>query len=272
MTPSGRDDAFARRYGPCALVTGAARATGLGAAFADEVAGRGVDLLLCDVRGDDLERSAQAIRARHPVDVRTLEIDLGTADVLPALDAAADGREIGLLICNHTVSPPHLPDFLELDLAAVDRHIQVNARGYAFLMHAFGGRMVRRGRGGVIVVSSLASFVGSPHAAAYSATKAFQRNLCEAMAAECAGSGVDFLTVMPGMTDTVPDLFARAPRRLVMQADEVARCALRSLGRKQLVVPGRWNKLGALLMSRLLPRSVAIRMTDARRAVPRPPE
>ena len=86
-----------------------------------------------------------------------------------------------------------------------------------------------RGRGGIILVSSVEALIGCPYSAAYSASKAFVKSLGEALWGELTPEGIDVLTICPGATDT--EALSRHgidPAKLpnVMSPDEVARLAL----------------------------------------------
>src|SRR5262245_33931490 len=142
---------FRSKYGPCALVAGAA--VGLGAEYAEQIAAQGLDLLLLDVDAAPLRATAEAIATRHGVSVTPFCLDLARADLVAALAPLVAGREIGLLVYNAalgTVAP-----FLELTPEHVDRMLDVNCRAPLRLVLALAPAMVERGRGGVILMSSL---------------------------------------------------------------------------------------------------------------------
>ena len=161
------------RYGPWALVAGAS--DGIGASFASALAARGLDVVLVARRQAALEQLAAEIRAAHRVVVRTIVADLGT----PAgLDTVLESTEdIGLLVCNAASAP--VAAFLELSTAQIDAMLDLNCRAAARLTHALGNRMVARGRGGVILLSSVAGNQGSALVTHYAATKAYLRVLAE---------------------------------------------------------------------------------------------
>ncbi|HEY1586522.1 MAG TPA: SDR family NAD(P)-dependent oxidoreductase [Polyangia bacterium] len=134
---------FVDRYGKCAIVAGAS--TGLGAAFARELAARGLDLLLLARRGDVLATLAAEIRAAHPVGVRVAAVDLGGANLLAEVRAAAAGLDVGLVVYNaaHSLIGPFLSQPLEEKLRIVD----VNCRGPLVFADEFGRSMAaRKGR------------------------------------------------------------------------------------------------------------------------------
>ena len=249
--------AFRERYGPWALVAGAS--AGLGEAFARLLAARGLHLVLLARREDALARLAADLRAAHGVEVRTAAMDLARADLRAAVERAAAGLELGLLVYNaaHSAIGPFLERPVEEHLRVVD----VNCRGPLVLAHALGGAMATRGRGGIVLMTSLAASQGNPLLASYAASKAFELVLAEGLWAELRGRGVDVLACRAGATRT-PGYAASRPRRSVplMEPEVVARRALDALGRGPSAVTGALNRVAAFAFARLLPRRASIRI------------
>jgi len=255
MAPS-RTSSFRECYGPWAVIAGAS--AGLGAAFAVQLAERGIHLVLVSRRADALEALAADLRARFPVDVRTAAVDLGSPAMAARVDEAAAGLDVGLLVYNaaHRMIGPFLDYPLEDQLRTID----VNCRGPLSLAHTFGRAMVGRGRGGIILMSSLAASQGSPIVATYAATKAFNLVLAEGLWDELRHHGVDVLACRAGATRTPGFESSRPVGSTPMQEPgPVVTAALNALGRSSSVVPGAFNRVAAFLMSRLMPRRLAIR-------------
>jgi short-subunit dehydrogenase len=250
---------FSDKYGPWALVTGAGRAEGIGFEFAQQIAAKGVDLILVDVLGDEVAARAKEIRDSHGVDARPVGLDLGRRDFLDDLLAEVDEREVGLLVCNHMFTPKDTPTFLSMDLATLDAMLDINARAYTHLVHAFGNEMVARGRGGIVLVSSGAGVTAAPYTTPYSANKGYQRLLGEGLWYELQGTGVDVLVVTPGLTNTQGDALSDYPSFMLMEAEPVVREALEGLGKELRLVPGPLNKAFMFLQSRVLPVKTAVR-------------
>ena len=256
-------NAFARKYGPWALVTGAAM--GLGAAFAERLASAGMDLILVDRAADAVAEHAEGLRRRFAgVEVREAVADLAdVAEVERVLDDVA-GLEVGLLIA--CAAQAATAPWLDITLEDKIRQIQVNCVSVTQMVDRLSRSMVGRGRGGIIVVSSAAGQIGTALAATYAATKAFDLILGESLWAELRGSGVDVLALMPGMTRT-PGFEgslgseAKLPSGVqVMEPEEVVREALDALGERPSLVAGRRNRLANVMTQRLLPRKAAIEL------------
>jgi short-subunit dehydrogenase len=242
---------FADRYGPWALVAGASE--GLGAAFAHQLAGHGLNLVLAARRKEPLVDLAATL----PTETVTVSADLSTMDGLRAVADAAGDKDIGLVVANAAYSP--IGRFVEMDPELTRRAVDLNCRMPLELAHRFLPPMVARGRGGFVVMSSLAGMQGSPPISVYAATKAFGAILAEGLWAELRGTGVAVVTCVAGAVATPNLAGAKArPAPGTRTPDQVARAALRGLGRGPRVVPGLGMRVSSALMSRLLPRRTAI--------------
>jgi short-subunit dehydrogenase len=239
---------FATRFGPWAVVTGAS--SGIGEAFARQLAAVGVNIVLVARREDRLAKLAGELQGRHGVHTRIVPVDLAQEDFLPTVKRATDDLEIGLLVNNAGVIT--VGEFVDNDLQAEINLLHVNIRAPLILAHHFGGRMRRQRRGGVIFVSSTLAFAGVPGVSAYSASKAHGLIFAEGFAREVRNDGISVLALCPGPTRT--EIWPRgASPTLPMQPDAVAAIALKKLGRKTTVVAGFLNRLIAL-STRFTPR------------------
>jgi short-subunit dehydrogenase len=258
------DSSFRERFGPAALIIGGSE--GLGGEFARALASRGLDLVLVARRKDLLEKSAADLKAAHSVEVSTLAIDVATREGQSELLRALADKEIGLLVCNAAVSP--VGPFIEIPLETHERLVDLNCRLAAVLTHELGGRMAARGRGGIILVSSMAGFQGTAQVVHYAASKAYLRVLAEGLWEELRGKGVAVLGCVAGQINT-PTFNKSAPQHPawmpvpVMEAGPIVEKALASLGHQPIVVPGLANWLGVFFTQRLLPKRAAVALYSA---------
>jgi short-subunit dehydrogenase len=256
-----RAAAWRQRYGPWGLITGAAR--GLGAAFAEQCARRGLKLVLVDREGAEVSAVADRLAATHGVTVRPVTADLAEADFMDRLQPDLRDLEVGLLVNNAALGP--IQRFFTQSLALKLETLMVNCRAPLVLAHVLGSQMVARGRGGMVFVSSMSATQGAPLVAHYAATKAWNWILAEGLWAELRDAGVDVLALAPGPTET-PAFAASGPARdslaarLVMSTVPTAAEALDALGRTPSHVPGLFNRLSAQITTRLLPRRQAIEL------------
>jgi short-subunit dehydrogenase len=246
------------RYGPFALIAGAS--VGLGEAFARQLAERGLHLLLVARRQDALDRLAADLRARHGIEVHTLAADLGQSDLRAAIEGLVADRTVGLLVYNaaYSVIGPFVDHPLEEQLRVLD----VNCRGPLLLSHLLGKAMAKRGRGGIVLMTSMAGSQGGPWLATYAASKAFNLVLAEGLWDELHQQGVDVVACRAGATRT-PGYAASQPqpsRVPLLEPDRVVRETLNALGRKPSLVPGLFYRFSAFVMNRLLPRRMAVRI------------
>ncbi len=249
---------FGQRFGPWAAIAGAS--AGLGEAFARQLAGRGLNLLLIARRQSALDRLAAELAAAHGIEVRTLATDLARPDLAAAVRDFAAGLEVGLLVYNAAFST--IGPFLEFPVEDHLRVIDVNCRGPLVLAHLFGRAMAERKRGGIVLMTSTAGSQGGPWIASYTASKAFNLILAEALWDELAESGVHVIACRAGATRT-PGYEASKPRpsRIpLLDPNYVAERTLASLGRGPSVVPGAFYSISAFVMGRLLPRRMSIRI------------
>ncbi len=255
---------FTKRYGPWALVAGGSE--GLGLAFAEEASRRGLSVMLLARRPMQLEQAAMSMRNRASGEVDYLACDLAGAEgCRQAIDWVGD-RPVGLLICNAALSP--IGEFLSVEQEKHLACIELNCRSTTRLVYHFASGMQARGRGGVVIVSSMASFQGTAMVASYAASKAYLRVLAEGLWEELKPRGVDVLACCPGIVDT-PAYRATNPARpgrLVPSPTiprQVATETLDELGREPLVVPGRPSRLASFITTRLVSRRRAVRLASA---------
>ncbi|MFO0681897.1 MAG: SDR family NAD(P)-dependent oxidoreductase [Sandaracinus sp.] len=246
---------FSHRYGPWALVAGASE--GLGEAFARELAGRGLSLVLLARRGDRLEALASELGPKHGIHVRPVALDLAAPDLETALDAAIGGREIGLAVYNAAYAP--IGPFVDRALDELLRIVDVNVRGPLVLARKVAPAMLARGRGGIVLMSSLAGFQGAPNIATYAATKAFTTVLAEGLWSELGPRGVDVLASAAGAIRTPGyQKSAKGDAPGTLDAKVVAAQTLDALGSTPSFVPGATNKLARFFLGRVLSRRAAI--------------
>jgi len=249
---------FAARYGPRALVAGGA--TGMGAEYCRQIAAMGLDLVVLDRDESALEATAAELRsAPDAVDVVSAVVDLGqpAAQLLEAVRRVVGDLEIGLLVANAAWSP--VGPFLDSDLAGLLAAIDINCRAPVVLVHELGARMADRGRGGIIIMSSLAAETGTAQVALYSATKAFDLVLAEGLWYELRDRGVDVVAIRPGSTRT-PGWQSTQPAsgdlKGVMEPADVVRDALAALGTTPSISAGPANRAAEAMFRSMSRRDV----------------
>jgi short-subunit dehydrogenase len=251
-------EVFAARYGPRALVAGGA--TGMGAEYCRQIAAMGLDLVVLDRDEPALDATAAELRsAPEPVDVVTAVVDLGqpAPQLLESVRRVVGDREIGLLVANAAWSP--VGPFLDSDLAGLLAAVDINCRAPVVLVHELGAQMAARGRGGIIIMSSLAAETGTAQVALYSATKAFDLVLAEGLWYELRDRGVDVVAIRPGSTRT-PGWQSTQPAsgdlKGVMEPADVVRDALAALGTTPSISAGPANRAAEAMFRSMSRRDV----------------
>ncbi len=190
---------FAERYGPWAVVAGAS--VGIGAEFCRQIAAEGVHVVLVSRSADKLEALASELASDYGVETRVAAIDLAEPGAERDLFSATDGLEIGLFVYN--AGADTLNTWF-LDVPVEEWHAMVRRNCVVPLVasHHYGGAMVARGRGGILLVTSGAAWAGGGRLTTYGGTKAFDLVFAEGLWAELRRDGVDVLSLVVGATDT----------------------------------------------------------------------
>jgi short-subunit dehydrogenase len=258
----------AAAYGPGALVLGGSE--GIGRAFAEELAGAGLDLVLVARNAVPLEAAAAQIRAAHGVRVRTWVRDLTAPGLEEFADEVLADQDTGLVVCNAGATHG-VGRFLDQPLGKALALVRLNCLAPVTFAHKSLAR--RRGRrGALIIVSSMSGVCGSGLVATYAAAKAFEIALCEGLHWELAPKGLDVLCAVAGLTDT-PAMrrsglsFAAAAARgyTAMTPGSVASGALAHLGKVPV-----WYAVGEATAQamRQLPRpQLTLAMSEASAAM-----
>jgi len=237
------------RYGPWALVTGAS--SGIGQEFASKLGAGGFNIAMVARRRAALEALARDLTSAHAVECRVIEMDLAEPGAAARLADSVADLEVGLLVANagtgwigrfdKQAPQSHAP----LIRLHCEMHVELTAR----LLPP----MSARGRGGIVIVSSMGGMVPLPYYAVYSGTKALLQNWGEALAIEMRGTGIDVQVLAPGDTKTGFQEVAGEMSTKWSSVNEVVEESLSGLGHRTVVVPGLENKL-SLLAARFLPR------------------
>ncbi|MDH6280213.1 SDR family NAD(P)-dependent oxidoreductase [Prescottella agglutinans] len=217
------------QYGPWAVIAGGSE--GVGAAFADELSRAGLNLVLIARKPGPLEETAEKVRA-NGVEVRTLSLDLLADDALDQIRNITDDVEVGLLIFNAGANS-YGHEFVTGDLAGFGGVVNLNITKQLELSHHFGAKMKERGRGGIMLLGSLAGYMGSEHQSIYAASKAFSRVFAESLWLELAPYNVHVVELVLGVTRTPAMIRAGLnfdiPGMIVQEPEDAAREGLEHL-------------------------------------------
>ena len=257
------------RTRPTALVTGAS--SGIGEALATCFAKAGHNLVLVARSEARLRRLAAALAAAHGVKAWAVPADLAEPGAAERLAAALRRarRPIDVLVNNAGVLA-HGP-FIGMSRGRHRQLIDLNVAALTEMLAHFVPPMVRRGRGRVLNVASIAAFQPVPSLATYAATKAYVLSLTESLAVELRGTGVTLTALCPGITATAmlstaqreSGALRKLPRFMVGEAESVAAEGFAACMASEVIrVPGALNR-AATLAGRATPRWLLRRVSGA---------
>lgn len=249
---------FTHRYGPYALVTGASE--GIGEAFAENLAKSGINVVLVARREDVLHKLAARLESQYGVLCPVVGVDLSKSEEIDKMFRITDALEIGLVVCNAGFGTAG--NFLDSDFEIEMNMLNVNCVALTKMTYHMGRKLKARGRGGLILLSSILAMQGVPRSAHYSATKAYVHALAEALQEEWKKTGVDLLITAPGPVATG---FASRSKMEIGKAASpavVAKESLAAIGHQKVIYPGWLAKLMAFSLS-TAPRSVRIKIMGA---------
>lgn len=239
MSPKYSGEAFLERFGPWAVIAGGS--DGIGSAFAEELASRGLNLALIARNESKLAATAARVRDRYGVEVRHASIDLTRADVAERAGEFTADLDLGLFVYN-AGSGRNMGPFLESGVENWIHQVNLSCSGPVRLSHYYGGRLCERGRGGLILMSSLGSLSGSAYVTTYAASKSFDTIFAEGLWQEFTPKGVDVVGCLAGATDTETFREDTGGMPGAMDPRDVAKETLDFLGRGPTFIPGAENR------------------------------
>lgn len=244
-----------------ALITGAS--SGIGENFVEQLAARGMDLILVARSGDKLKAIAERLKEKYGHRIEVISADLSKprpgAALLKKIEAL--NMPVDLLVNNAGFGTSGT--FHKLDGAREQEEIQLNVAAVVDLSHTFLPSMVKRGGGGIINLASVAAFQPIPFMTTYAATKAFVLSFSHGLYGEYRKKGIRVLAVCPGPVKTAffdvvgsAALDRTIPKAMMMEADDVVRISLKAFDAGDtVIVPGAPYKAAAFF-SRLMPRKL----------------
>ena len=197
-TPVNPKPFDAATYGPWALLLGGSE--GVGAELALRIADAGISCVLIARKSGPLEETAEAVRAKG-VECKTLSVDLTEPGATEGIAAVCEGLDLGLVILNAGANT-YGAEFVESDMDEVQKVIDLNITSPMQVIRHFAPGLKVRGRGGIVVMGSMAGYLGHADMSIYSAAKAFSRVFVEGLWLELRGHGVDVVEVILGVTRT----------------------------------------------------------------------
>jgi short-subunit dehydrogenase len=254
---------FVVRFGQWGLVAGAAE--GIGAAYCEELARKGLNVILIDINSQGMNLLAENLESKYQVQTHSLVLDLAEPEAPGKCMEVI--REYGCRLLIYNAAYSRVEPFLAAGPEELDLYLNINARTPLHLVHLFTRELKEnKAGGGVLLMSSLAGLWGTRLVAAYSGTKGFNLALAEALSHELRDYGIAVSAccagaiATPGYLGTNPKYGMIRPN--VMDPGRVASIALRNLGKKAIIIPGFSNKVTYFILTRILPRSISAALVN----------
>lgn len=237
---------------PYALITGASE--GFGKALALECARRSMNIILVALPGSGLNHLAAFVKKNFGVNVYFFEHDLSEKKECYRLykEVSGLGVNIHVLINNAGIGGTHY--FEDRDTEFYHRQIELNVVAPTLITRLFLDLLKKNNPAHILNVSSLASFFYLPRKQVYGGTKSYLVAFSKSLRRELTPKNIFVSTVCPGGMNTSPALTVMNRhqkgfnRWCIMNPEEVARITINGmLGRKELIVPGKWNRFFMLL-------------------------
>ncbi len=213
------------RFGPWALVTGAS--SGIGKELSRQLAANGINVVMAARRIDLLKEVGDGIEREFSVEFRAVQVDLSEEGFIDKIKDATRDLDIGLLVSN--AGAARAGEFVNLALKDLHDQISVNVVAHMELVRYFAPRLVKRARGGVMLIGAM----GASHA--------------------------------PGLTDTavIPELFVdpgAIPMKLLSVAQVAAEGIAAIQANKSLCVPGALNRFMNLVVPASITRKMEVKL------------
>jgi short-subunit dehydrogenase len=254
--------------GQAAVVTGAS--SGIGWALARALAAEGARVGLVARRREALEKLAAEIgQAGGCAAIAAADVGEREPTVKAIRDLAAQLGPIDLLVANAGVgAPTRLEPF---NVSDMEKMLRVNTLGVIYAIEAVLPEMLRRGRGHLAAVSSLAAYKGLPGESAYCASKSAVNAFLEGLRIQLRDRGIAVTTICPGFVRTPMTSVNDFAMPFVMEADEAARRIVRALRRRVKVHNFPWQTTLLMKLTRWLPDWLMARGMKSYNDNPPPP-
>lgn len=222
-----------------ALVTGSSQ--GLGLAFAEELAGRGIPLIMVSLPGEGLPDKALSISKRFHIETACFETDLSvTQNVLDLAESVNEKYGLFMLINNAGLGGSR--PFLDATAGYINTILQLNVVATSLLTRLLLPNLLRQPESYILNVSSMAAFSPTGFKTVYPASKSFVHSFSRCLNAELKHTGCFVSVVNPGAMKTSAEITSRIEKQgalgkfTLLDPAKVARRCIEGLLRKDSVI------------------------------------
>ncbi|MBD3750678.1 MAG: SDR family NAD(P)-dependent oxidoreductase [Sphingobacteriales bacterium] len=227
------------KYGEWAVITGAS--SGIGLELATQLASAGFNLVLIARQLEKLQEVENRLKANKTIEIKIVNVDVSETEGIDQIIEATKGLKVGLLIASAGYGTSG--NFIDSSLHSEINMLRVNCEALLSLTHYYGQQFAIQKRGGIVLMSSMVAFQGTPYSANYAATKAYVQTLAEGIAVELKPKGVDVLAAAPGPVESGFSKRANMKMSISLTPSQVGIPILTALGRKTTVLPGFLTKM-----------------------------
>ncbi|NXF81000.1 HSDL1 protein, partial [Sclerurus mexicanus] len=221
-----------KKYGKWAVVTGST--DGIGKAFAEELAKRGVNIILVSRNKEKLEAVSRSISETYKVETDFIAADFSKGrEPYPAIKEALKDREVGILVNNVGIFNGFLDYFTNLPEDTLWDMIHVNIASANMMTHIVLPGMVKKKKGAIVNISSIVCCQPTPLVAIYGASKSYVDYFSRALHYEYASKGIFVQSLIPSTTATKMVAFNSFMSKrsfFIPTAEEYASHAVSTLG------------------------------------------
>ena len=220
------------------LITGASE--GIGKCFAHTFAKHGHDLILVARNQEKLALLEAELKGMFNIEVTVIPMDLIPLEASEKLFFEVAKRELAVDVLVNNAGMMQVEPFCSSDMSKMNNLLQLNIQSLVNLSRLFSGPMLAKGRGKIINIGSVASFMPTPNFSVYGATKAFVLSFSEGLSQELKGTGVTVTCVCPGFTktsmlDEAGGFEKMLPEFLKADPDELAELAYQAADKGEVV-------------------------------------
>ena len=227
------------KYGDWAIVTGAS--SGIGLELATQLATAGFNLVITSRHVDKLQDVEEQLKVNSNIQIKIIASDVSNKEGIDKIIQATQGLNVGLLVVSAGYGTSG--NFIDSSLHNEINMLTVNCEAVLSLTHYYSQQFVQKKRGGIILMSSMVAFQGTPYAANYAATKAYVQTLAEGLGVELKPHNVDVLAAAPGPVESGFSQRANMKMSMSLTPQQICVPILKALGRKTTVLPGLLTKI-----------------------------
>ncbi len=245
-----------------ALITGAS--SGIGLEYARQLAAKGHNLVIVSNRDEDNRRVAAELTQKYGVKTLPLYADLSQADSAQQIYDWCHERNLEVEILVNNAGMLLFSTLEHTDPARINVLLNLHCTTPTHLCRLFSGDMKARGRGYILIMSSISAWLPFPTISLYAASKTYLRSFAQSLWYEMRDYGVSVTAVFPSAVDTPLYNLDEKPRRwlrrfgVMTTADKLARKGLQAMfRRRRRCIPGFLPKIEYLICA-LLPAHALI--------------